>query len=411
MPQLQFSNSATRSMTARPQRKQSSGGGKLSGLGSIFSAVNIPLLIVVIMLLVLGLVTLYAVTLTDKDYSIAKQAVGIGLGAVLCLCFWLFDYRRFNSMPVIAALMALDLFVILLPMTPLGFEVNGARSWIRIGGQTLQPSELAKPITIVMMAAYVSRFGGAIRNGRDFLKCIVVLLIPMALLAKDDLGTGLVILIIGFVIIFIGGASGRWILVTLMICVVGVAGILVANNFISEWSGGEHQIIKTYQMSRLLVFIDPNNPDYADDAYNLKQAMIAVGSGEIVGKGWGNATQSSGGFLPESATDFIFCVYAEQFGFMGAILLLLLYLGLLASALYIGFTSSDLLGSLIVAGAMGMWLFQVVENIGMDIGLMPITGIPLPFMSYGSSFMVTNFICVGLLMSVWMRRGASVANG
>ncbi len=199
----------------------------------------------------------------------------------------------------------------------------------------------------------------------------------------------------------------RWIIVTIMVAVVGVAGLLIANSAVSSWTGGTTQLIKPYQMSRLLVFVDPDNPDYADDAYNLNQAKIAIGSGEITGKGWGNATQSNGGFLPESATDFIFCVYAEQFGFVGSVVLLVLYLALLASALAIGFAAADTTGSLIVAGVMGMWLFQIIENIGMDIGLMPITGIPLPFMSYGGSFMITNFVCVGLLMSVWMRRGAS----
>ena len=307
---------------------------------------------------------------------------------------------------MIAALLALAVTMILLPMTPLGFESNGARSWIRIGSLTLQPSEIAKPVIIVMMALFVSRFGGSINSGKDFLKCVGLLLVPAVMLAKEDLGTGLVILIIGFVIIFVGGANMRWILVTLMVGAVGVAGLLVANSAVSSWTGGETQIIKEYQMSRLLVFVDPDNPDYADDAYNLKQAQIAIGSGEITGKGWGNATQSNGGFLPESATDFIFCVYAEQFGFVGAALLLLLYLALLSSALWIGLSAGNLAGSLIVAGVMGMWLFQIIENIGMDLGLMPITGIPLPFMSYGGSFMIANFICVGLLMNVWMHRDA-----
>lgn len=412
MAQLQFSNKAARSLNAKPPRPKQQGNGaqgglfaKFGSLGGVFHGINIPLLLVLVALLSLGLVTLYAVTLTDKDYSIAKQAMGVGLGLVACIVIWLFDYRRLNGIPVIAALMAIDLFVILLPLTPLGTEVNGARSWIRLGGSlTLQPSELAKPVTILMMAAYVSRFGGSIRNGKDYLKCVGLMLVPMALLAKEDLGTSLVLMIICFVVMFVGGASGRWVLVTIMVGVVGVAGILVANNAVSEWSGGQTQIIKQYQMSRLLVFIDQDNPDYADDAYNLKQANIAVGSGKITGKGWGNATQSSGGFLPESATDFIFCVYAEQFGFVGSVVLLLLYLALLACAMAIGFASSDVHGSLICAGVAGMWTFQILENIGMDIGLMPITGIPLPFMSYGSSFMVINFICVGLLMSVWVRR-------
>lgn len=407
MAPLEFSNHANRSMNAKPAAHR--GTPKLAGLGGILGALNIPLLLVLIALLALGLVTLYAVTLTDHDYSIVKQLASIGVGVVFCIVVWLFDYRKLAmGNGVIAALMIAIVFLILLPMTPLGVEANGARSWIKIPGMgTFQPSELAKPIVVAMMASYVSRFGGNIASGKDFLKCVGLLLVPVALLAKDDLGSGLVILIIGFVIIFVGGASMRWILVTVMVAVVGVAGLLIANSAVSTWTGGQTQIIKPYQMSRLLVFVDPDNPEYADDAYNLKQAQIAIGSGEVTGKGWGNATQSNGGFLPESATDFIFCVYAEQFGFVGSVVLLLLYLALLAAALAIGYAASDTAGSLIVAGVMGMWLFQIVENIGMDIGLMPITGIPLPFMSYGGSFMITNFICVGLLMSVWMRRGSS----
>ena len=394
-------------MNAKPSAHR--GGPKLAGIGGALGALNIPLLLVLIALLALGLVTLYAVTLTDHDYSIVKQLASIGVGLVACIVIWMFDYRKLAAgNGVIAALMIAIVFLILLPMTPLGVEANGARSWIKIPGMgTFQPSELAKPIVVAMMATYVSRFGGNIANGRDFLKCVGLLLVPVALLAKDDLGSGLVILIIGFAIIFVGGASMRWILVTVMVAVVGVAGLLIANSAVSSWTGGQTQLIKPYQMSRLLVFVDPDNPEYADDAYNLKQAQIAIGSGEVAGKGWGNATQSNGGFLPESATDFIFCVYAEQFGFVGSVVLLLLYLALLAAALAIGYAASDTLGSLIVAGVMGMWLFQIIENIGMDIGLMPITGIPLPFMSYGGSFMITNFICVGLLMSVWMRRGSS----
>ena len=395
--------------------KPSSGSGRgpkisLGGIGGVLHAVNIPLLLCVLALLALGLVTLYAVTLTDKDYSITKQCLSIGIGVVACAVVWAVDYRRLGTgNAAVLGLLALDVFVILLPMTPLGFESNGARSWIAIGPLTLQPSEIGKPITIVMMALFVSRFGGSINSGKDFLKCVGLLLVPAVLLAAEDLGTGLVILVIGFVIIFVGGANMRWILVTVMVCVVGVAGLLMANYAVSSWTGGETQLIKEYQMSRLLVFVDPDNPDYANDAYNLNQAKIAIGSGEITGKGWGNATQSNGGFLPESATDFIFCVWAEQFGFAGSALLLLLYLALLGSALWIGLSAGSQEGSLIVAGVMGMWLFQIIENIGMDIGLMPITGIPLPFMSYGGSFMIANFICIGLLMNVWSRRDAAAA--
>lgn len=392
-------------------RKAKAAGSTVRAQGAgLLAAVNVPLVIVVLLLLAVGLVTVYSVTLDSSTYSFSRQLLGIGMGAVALVCFWVFDYRRFADWFV--PLLILDIIIILLPLTPLGFEANGARSWIKLGSSSLtfQPSEVAKPVTIVMYASYLARYKGNVASGKDFLKCVAVLLVPFALLAKEDLGTGLVIFVIGVVIMFVGGVARRWLLVGVMVCTVGVAGLLGVNSLVGSWTDGEVQIIKQYQMSRLLVFIDQDNADYADDAYNLNQAKIAVGSGEVTGKGFGNATQSNGGFLPESATDFIFCVYAEQFGFVGATVLLLLYLALLAVALAIGLRSSDLHGSLIVAGIMGMWLFQIMENIGMDLGLMPITGIPLPFMSYGSSFMIQNFICIGLLLSVWARRGDVSAN-
>ena len=367
---------------------------------------NIILLVVVALLLACGLVTLYAVTLTETEYSIVRQLAGVGIGIAVMVAFWFFDYRQFSELTV--PLIVVDVILILLPMIPgLGMEVNGATSWIKLGPLSFQPSELAKPVTILAMASATAKYNGSVTSGGDFLKLVIILLIPVVLLMREDLGTGLVILIIGFCILFVGGAAKRWLIASIMTAAVLVAALLGLNGFVSDWTGGSVHLIKPYQMSRLLVFIDQDNPDYADDAYNLNQAKIAVGSGEFVGKGWGNATQSSGGFLPESATDFIFCVFAEQFGFLGAFVLLALYLALLAVALGIGLNSSDLFGSLIVAGIMGMWLFQIIENIGMDLGLMPITGIPLPFMSYGSSFMITNFICVGLLLSIWSRRGGA----
>ena len=187
---------------------------------------------------------------------------------------------------------------------------------------------------------------------------------------------------------FAGGASWKWLLSTIGILAAIVAVALMLDPVLDARMG--HDVfIKEYQMNRLLVFINPDL-DPTGVGYNLKQAMIAIGSGGLWGKGLGNATQSALGFLPEAPTDFIFCVVGESLGFMGAILLLALYAGLFASALVAMFRSRDLYGSLIIAGIIGMWTFQVLENIGMDIGLMPITGIPLPFMSYGSSFMLVN---------------------
>lgn len=158
-------------------------------------------------------------------------------------------------------------------------------------------------------------------------------------------------------------------------------------------------------MNRLLVFLN-TDLDPTGAGYNLRQAKIAVGSGGFLGKGLGNGTQSSMGFLPEAPTDFIFCVVAEELGFLGAMVLIALYLCLLFGSFKVANNTIDLFGTLVIAGIIGMWAFQILENIGMDIGLMPITGIPLPFMSYGSSMMLTNFMAVGLILSVWKHRNA-----
>ena len=372
--------------------------------GASGSPIPIGLLAVVAALTAIGLACVWVAVQGDSDYSFNRQVLGVGLGVVCMVVLLLVDYRSLSK--AVWVLLALDVVLVLLPMVPgLGVERGGATSWVSLAGITFQPSEFAKPVTILMVSAACARYGGRITRGADYAKVLALVLVPFLLLFTEDLGTALVILIFGFFILFVAGASLKWLSVTLCALVAVVVGAIGLNGVVSTWTGGAVTLVEDYQMSRLLVFIDPDNPDYADDAYNLTQAEIAVGSGEVYGKGFGNAAQSSGGFLPEPATDFIFCVFAEQFGFVGCLVLLALYLALLASALAIGRSTGDLFGTLVCVGVMGMWLFQIVENIGMDIGLMPITGIPLPFMSYGSSFMVTNFVCVGLLCSVWARRG------
>ena len=165
-------------------------------------------------------------------------------------------------------------------------------------------------------------------------------------------------------------------------------------------STGEYKLLKQYQRNRLLVFLDPSI-DPTGEGYNLRQAQIAIGSGGLFGKGLFQGTQHALGILPEAPTDFIFCVLAEELGFFGVMVLLALYASLVLICLRIAASAGDLFGTVIVMCVVGMWLFQILENIGMDCGLMPITGIPLPFMSYGSSFMVLNFMMIGLVGSVW----------
>ena len=210
-----------------------------------------------------------------------------------------------------------------------------------------------------------------------------------------------------------GGAKGRYLAVTAVAGVAAIAAVFAIDELLKyEKSPGEweYRLLKNYQRSRLLVFLNPE-ADLSGDGYNLAQAKIAIGSGGLFGKGLLNATQSTHGFLPEAPTDFIFCVLAEEMGFAGVVVLIALYAALIALCLSIARGADDLFGMLIVMGVVGMWLFQILENIGMDVGLMPITGIPLPMVSYGSSFMVVNFALLGLIGSVWSHRSIQGRKG
>ena len=365
-------------------------------------AIDLPLLLFVGCLTAYGLVIGSSVTQGTSEYSPAHQAVGVALGVIMMAIMWRLDYRAFEHW--VMPLLVIDVVLLLSPHLPgIGVSANGATSWVRIAGVQLQPGEPAKIVTILLMAAVVARYRGRINDPRDYLHVLFVLGIPfVCIMLQPDLGSGLVILIIGATILFVGGASWRHLLITIAILGALVAAALALDPVLDA-AAGHDVFIKTYQMNRLLVFLNPDL-DPTGVGYNLRQAQIAIGSGGVFGKGLGNATQSALGFLPEAPTDFIFCVVGESTGFMGSLLLLALYAGLFACTINVMRRSRDRFGSLIAAGIIGMWIFQVLENIGMDLGLMPITGIPLPFMSYGSSFMLVNFMAVGLLLSIWKER-------
>lgn len=375
------------------------------GKMSLRSQVYWPLLLFVALLTAYGLIIVSSVTQGNSDYSIIKQLFGVGLGIVGMIVMWRLDYRLFANL--IVPLLAIDVFLMLSPHLPIiGVSSHGATSWIQLGGLRVQPGEPAKIVTILLMAAVVAKYRGRILNLRDYVKVLAVLAVPfLCIMTQPDLGSGLVILIIGFAILFAGGASWKWLLITFAIG-GGLIALALAMDPVLDARAGTDVFLKDYQMNRLLVFINPDL-DPSGVGYNLKQSKIAIGSGGVFGKGLGNATQSSLGFLPEAPTDFIFCVVAESLGFVGAFALLVLYAGLFITAFRAMWRSEDLYGSLVIAGITGMWAFQILENIGMDVGLMPITGIPLPFMSYGSSFMLVNFLAVGLILSVWTKRKRS----
>ncbi len=367
------------------------------------SVVNLPFLAVVMVLVVFGLVICWSAVVNDEDYSFRNQLVGVALGIVLMTVVWRFDYRKLANMTTV--FLVVNVALILSPHLPvIGVTTMGATSWINIGMQ-VQPGEFAKVTVVLYAASLVARYGGTLDDPREYVKVLFMLLIPfVCIMTQPDLGTGLVYLFISVTTLVMGGAKAKYLLITLGVGILGIIGVFVVDEFLkyqTESGAWEYRLLKQYQRNRLLVFMDQSGSSLTDEGYNLWQAKIAIGSGGLFGKGLLNATQSSHGFLPEAPTDFIFCVLAEQLGFLGVMALIALYAALVAISLHIARNCGNLFGMLIVCAIVGMWLFQILENIGMCCGLMPITGIPLPFVSYGSSFMVVNFVMLGLIGSVW----------
>ncbi len=357
-----------------------------------------------------------------------RHLFGIALGMIPLLVAWAFDYRKLQGW--VGPLLVFDAFLIISPMVPgLGASAKGAQLWLEIAGiRLMQPSEPAKLIFVVVLAAIIAGYKGRIESGRDLARILGIAAIPTGLVViVGDLGTALVFAAITMGMLLMGGLKGRWFVVLIVSGVLLVSSLFGANTLLNRMldrgpydpayiaaveSGSQEAIdnvddtsvlIKRYQMNRLMVFIDPS-VDPRGAGYNLEQSKIAIGSGELTGKGLGSGTQGNLNFLPERHTDFIFSVLGEELGFVGAVVLLGLYLILLTTALEISASSRDLFGALIVVGIISMWTFQILENVGMTIGLMPITGIPLPFMSFGSSSMITNLMATGMLLSVWTRR-------
>jgi len=379
-----------------------SSGSIRSALERLNRAVNLPLLLSLLLLTAYGLLIVYSAILNRGDFSFSRQIMGVIVGLVLMVLLWRFDYHRLANWVV--PLLVIDFILIISPLFPIiGVNVNGASSWIKIFGQQIQPAEPAKIISIVVMAALVSRYRGKLDSAKDYLKCLAVLLALMvAIMLQPDMGTAMVFFAFGMTIFLVGGTNWRFLVITLVVIVAAVALLFFIDPILDK-AVGHDVLIKQYQKDRLLVFMD-ESIDPAGIGYNLKHAKIAIGSGGVFGKGLFEGTQQGLGFLPEAPTDFIFCVLAEELGFMGCMGLLAIYAALIGSSFYIAFKSDDHFGTYVIMGIIGMWAFQIMENIGMTCGLMPITGIPLPFISYGSSFMLTNFMALGMIFSVWSHR-------
>ena len=367
-----------------------------------FKYLNPSFLAVACALVLVGLLVQLSATSANSEYSFSRQTMGVAVGIVLFIVVSRIDYHVLGGLTTL--FLVINVVLLLSPHLPvIGVEVKGAQSWINIGIQ-IQPGEFAKITVVLLAASIMARYGGRLDDLREYLKALGILAIPfICVMTQPDTGTGMVYLAISLFALIAGGANWKFIAGTVGIVAALVVGLFLIDPVIDSLVGSD-VLLKEYQRSRFLVFMD-SSYDLSGEGYNLQQAKIAIGSGGLFGKGFMQATQSSLGFLPEAPTDFVFCVFAEEFGFVGALVLMALYIALIVVSLRIARNSNDLFGSIIVCCIVGMWLFQVLENIGMTCGLMPITGIPLPFMSYGSSFMLVNFVMLGLINSVWAHNG------
>ena len=405
LPQIDTLDPSSTSAPRRQRRSGSHAAAKRTTIGGLPLAgiISWPFLAVAGALVVYGLVICWSAVQGDARYNFTRQAGGVCVGLILMALVWAFDYRKLAG--ATKPLLIITVVLILSPHLPvIGVTTMGATSWINIGMQ-VQPGEFAKVTVVLFAASLVSRYNGQLGELREYCKVVGLLLIPfICIMTQPDLGTGLVYLFISATVLVMGGARVKylvWSVVLLVAVIVSVFFVDELLKYTTEDGTTEYRLLKNYQRNRLFVFMNQGSADYSAEGYNLQQAMIAIGSGGLFGKGLGSSTQSSLGFLPEAPTDFIFCVLAEELGFMGVLGLVTLYAVLVFVCLRIARNCGNLFGMLVVCAIVGMWLFQILENIGMCCGLMPITGIPLPFVSYGSSFMVVNFIMLGLIGSVY----------
>jgi rod shape determining protein RodA len=355
---------------------------------------NWPLAIAPLLIAILGVLCIQSANLHDPDaYSeYKKQLLYIVLGVPLMIGFSFIDYRIWRRWA--PALYIINLLVLLFILRG-GHSALGAQRWIQIGPLQFQPSEPAKLILAISLAFVLCR--NTYDRIQDLWKPLLTAGIPALLILKQpDLGTSLVIGAILTVQLFFGLPKlGDFLIYVMAVLTAGAAAV------------GTNAILKPFQKARLFVFLNPH-ADPQGAGYNLNQSKIAVGNGEWFGRGLHQGTQTQLNFVPEHSRDFIFTVLAEEFGFFGAFALVVLYGFVLYGAIRTMIVARDRFGFLLAAGIVAMLFFHILINIGMTIGIMPITGIPLPFMSYGGSAILTDFAAVGVLLNIYSQKDRDV---
>lgn len=355
-----------------------------------------PLLIITALALsIFGVLMVYSASqnfarevANDADFFRNKQIVSLMLGLIAMIVIATFDYRLAK---VYAFLAFGGVLVMLLLVLLIGSEKAGAQRWINLFGFEFQPSEFAKLTMVAALAAYLSEIKGEVRLDHVWRAAAIAVLPMLLIFVQPDIGTMMVFAATLIGLLVVAGARARYIAILVLTAIfLGIVSFHIG-------------IVEKYQINRLTSFLDPE-ADPQGAGYNRQQSEIAIGSGGLLGTGLLEGTQTNLDFVPEQHTDFVFTVVGEELGFVGAIGLLALYAVLLWRGFRTALMSRDTFGTLLAAGIVAMLAFQVFVNMGMTMGIMPVTGIPLPLVSYGGTAMITNWMGIGLLLNVHMRR-------
>ncbi|WP_137295089.1 rod shape-determining protein RodA [Nocardioides dongxiaopingii] len=363
------------------------------------------LLVAVVALSVVGCILVWSATSARADLTggdprayLQKQIVNVAIGLGLLVVVLMTDHRWVRIVAPLVYVASVGGLVLVLTM---GSVVNGSKSWLMVGGMSIQPSEFAKLAVVIGMALVVAERSEGRRRGRIGLGDVVLLLLiaglpAVLILLQPDLGTMLVLSATVFGVLAAMGTPRRWLAMLGAGGVVGVVAAVTAG------------VLEDYQVDRFLAFIDPDL-DPRGAGYNVEQARIAVGNGGLFGQGLFNGSQTRSGFVPEQHTDFVFTVAGEELGLVGAGLIIALLGVVLWRALRIAQRTDDVFGRVAAAGIACWFGFQAFQNIGMCLGIMPVTGVPLPFVSYGGSSMFASMLAVGLLLNISRRTAEAPA--
>ena len=361
------------------------------------------LLIIAIILSIIGVVALFSATQETNHEEFTKQLIWFGVSFIILLIMMFIDYEILLKIsPILYGISIILLIAVL--FTP---KINGASSWFDIGGFSFQPSEFAKPAVILFLTFVIDRiqrnYKEDISRPTRVLLVLFVLAIPLLLILKQpDLGTAMAFVIATTLMIIVAGIDKKYIIVGVLLIAIGVTLLVVPAT--------RKMLLPEHAQKRIEIYLNPES-DPRGAGYNIIQSKLAIGAGQLTGMGYLKGNQTQLGFLYPKTTDFIFSVIGEEMGFLVAATIIILYVLFVTGALYVAKTAKDGAGTLIATGISGIFLFHMIENIGMVMGLLPITGVPLAFISYGGSSLITNFICVAILLNISSKRQKTIFVG